>query len=300
MLREKCKVKTVEGNTQFSLTAPAGKAYRIQDVHVSTPSSQYATLNVDRTVVGYFRVGGGTLGNHLPFPIADEENTTLYRLMLDRGISTPIPVASGETFSITGVHQATSTVTVVYDEYDASDVRNTEPNGSQSNRFQFINYGRYSTTLADGDNKFTTQQTTSQYPAFPFGETVPAKTKARILGVVASDVNRYSASNNKQKTKYLRMVRNRKVLFDDSLNGHPFIGSGTFTSNITSVGNGISAIGNYDDTDRRLPLMFENPLEFGEGEALEVFVNTDVVTGVANLPAASVEVGLIMDVQLLQ
>ena len=300
MLREQGKVKTVEGNTQFTLTAPAGKAYRIQDIYVNTPSSQYATLNVDRTVVGYFRVGGGTLGNHLPFPLADEENPTLYRFMLDRGISTPIPVASGETFSITGVHQATSTVTVVYDEYDASDVRNTEPNGSQSNRFQFVNYGRFSGTLADGDNKFTTQQTTSQYPAFPFGETVPAKTRARILGVCASDVNRYSASNNRQRTKYLRFVRNRKVLFDDDLNGLPFIGSSTYVSNVTTVGTGISAIGNYDDIDRKLPLMFGIPLEFSEGEALEVFVNTSVLTGAANLPAASVEVGLIMDVQMMQ
>lgn len=298
MLREKAKVKTVEGNTQFTLTAPAGKSYRIQDIFVNTPATQYATLTVDRTVVGYFRVGGGDLGNHLPFPISDEENTTLYRLMIDRGISTPIPVATGETFTITGVHQATSTVTVVYDEYDAADVRNTEPNGSQSNRFQFINYGRFTGVLADGDNKYTVQQTTSQFPAFPFGEVVPAKTKARILGVVASDVNRYSASNNRQRTKYLRMVRNRKVLFDDSLNGHPFIGSSSFVSNVTGVGLGISAIGNYDDVDRRLPLLFENPLEFGEGEALELFVNTSLVTGAVNLPAASVEVGLVMDVQM--
>jgi hypothetical protein len=46
-------------------------------------------------------------------------------------------------------------------------------------------------------------------------------------------------------------------------------------------------------------LLFDNPLEFGEGEALELFVNTEVLTGAANLPAASVEIGLIMDVQLM-
>ena len=296
MLREPNKVKTVVGNTQFTLSAPANKSYRIRDIHVNTPSTQYATLTVDRTVVGYFRVGGGTLGNHLPYPIADEENTTLYSWLIKRGLMAPIPIASGETFSITGVHQATSTVTVVYDEYDAGDVRNTEPNGSQASRYQFINYGRYSTTLAEGDNKYVTQQTASQYPAFPFGDVVPPKTKISCKGIVGSDVNRYSASNNKYRTNYLRLVRNRKTLFDDDLHGLPFFGSTTYVSNAYSVGNGIGVIGNYDDTDRREPLLFDQPLDFNEGEALELYVTTSKTTGTANIPAASAEVGLIMDV----
>lgn len=296
MLKERNKCKTVEGNTQFTLSAPSNRSYRITDIHVSTPSTEYATLNVDRTVVGYFRVGGGTLGNHLPFPIQDEENTTLYRFLIDRGLAKPIPIASGETFAITGVHQANSVVTVFYDEYDAGDVRNTEPNGSQANAFQFINYGRYTGTLADGDNKLTVQQTSSQYPAFPFGDVVPARTKVRIHGIVASDVNKYTASNNRQRTKYLRLVRNRKTLFDDSLNGLPMIGSGTYVSNVTSVGNGITAIGSYDDVDRRLPFLFDPPLEFTEGESLELFVTTSKLTGTVNLAAKDVEVGLIMDI----
>ena len=145
MLKEKGKMKTVEGSVQFTLTAPANRSYRIINIHVSTPATEYAIINVDRTVVGCFRVGGGTLGNHLPFPIQDEENPTLYKLLIDRGIFKPILVASGETLSITGVHQSTSVVTVVYDEFDPGDVRNTEPNGSQATQVQFINYGRYST-----------------------------------------------------------------------------------------------------------------------------------------------------------
>lgn len=296
MLREANKVKTVEGNTQFSLTAPAGRAYRIRDIHIYSPASEYVSLTVDRAIVGYYRVGGGTLGNHLPFKITDEENVTLYRFCLEYLGFSPIPIATGETFTITGAHDSDSIVVVEYDEYDAPDVRNTEPNGSNATRFQFINYGRYSTTLADGENKFQTQQTSSQYPAFPFGEVVPSKHQMKLLGILASDANKYTASNNRQKTKYIKLVRNRKVLNDDDLNGLPMIGIGTFVSNATAIGTGYSAIGNYDDTDRRMPFLFPVPLEFKEGESLDIFATTSVVTGSANLAAKDVEIGLIFDV----
>jgi len=298
MLREANKVKTVVGNTQFTLTAPSGKSYRIRDIHVNSPSGQYATLTVDRTVVGYYRVGGGTLGNHLPFKIADEENVTLYRFCVENLGFGQIPIATGETFSITGVHDSDSIVTVEYDEYDAGDVRNTEPNGSNATRFQFINYGRYSTTLAAGDNRYQTQQTTSQYPAFPYGEVVPSKMTMKLLGILASDVNKYSASNNRFKTTFLKLIRNRKTLFDDDMNGLPLYGYGTFVSNVTTVASGYSVPGNYDDVDRRLPFIPEKPLEFKEGESLDLYVTTTEVTGSANIAAADAEVGLIFDVTM--
>jgi len=290
------KVKTVDGNTQFSLTMPANRSCYIRDIHVYNPSEEYATLMVDRQTVGYFRVGGGTLGNHLPFQIADEENVTLYRWLMEYLQFKPIPVASGQTFTITGVHQAGSLVAVEYDEYEAGDVRPTEPNGSDSKRYQFINYGRYSTTLASGSNRYQTQQTPIQYPAFPFGETVPPNTTMTLYGIVASDANKYSASNNRQRTTYLKMVKGRKTLFDDDLNGLPFFGSGTFVSNVTTLGSGQSIIGNYDDTDRRKPFIFPKPLVFNEGESVDLYVTTALVTGVANLAAKDAEIGLIFDV----
>lgn len=297
-LIEYSKVKTVSGNTQFSLTMPSNRSCRIRDIHIYNPKEQYATFTVNKTTVAYFRVGGGTLGNHLPFPIADEENSTLYRWLIDTVGFAPIPVASGQTLTIAGVHQASSLVTVVYDEYDGGDVRANEINGSDANRFQFINYGRYSTTLASGDNRYQTQQTPVQFPAFPYGEVVPAKHTMTLYGIVASDVNRYSKTNNRQRTTYLKLVKNRKTLFDDDLNGLPFFGSGTFVSNAYALGTGQGIIGNYDDIDRRLPFLFPKPLVFTEGESVDLYVTTAMVTGTANIPAASAEVGLIFDVQV--
>ena len=299
-LIELSKVKTVSGNNQFSLSMPANRSCYIRNIHIFNPSTAYATLTVNKTTVGYFRVGGGTLGNHLPFPIADEENTTIYRYLIDVLGFKPIPVASGQTFTITGVHQAGSLVTVTYDEYEANDVRATEPNGSDSNRFQFINYGRFSGTLQSGDNRYQTQQTPVQYPAFPFGGNVPPKHTMTLFGILGTDTNRYTASNNRQRTTYLKIVKNRKTLFDDDLNGLPFFGSGTFVSNAYALGIGQGIIGNYDDIDRRLPFLFPKPLVFTEGESVDLYVTTSLVTGSANLAAADVEVGLIFDVQVNQ
>lgn len=298
-LLEANKVKTVVGNTQFTLTAPANRSYRIRDIHVSSPSSEYAQITVDKTTVAYYRVGGGTLGNHLPFQITDEENVTLYRWCLEFLGFHPIPVASGQTLMITGVHDSDSKVTVEYDEYNAGDVLATETNGSQANRFQFINYGRYSTTLANGENRYSVQQTTRQYPAFPFGELVPAKTNVKLIGILASDVSKDGSGTNKQYSTYVKLVRGRKTLFDDDLNGLPNFGQTTFATGVTNIGTGQSLVGNYDDVDRRKPFILPSPLEFKEGEALDVFMTTSVVTGSANIAPKDAEIGLIMDVTLL-
>ena len=296
MLREAGKVKTVVGNTQFELNASANKSFRIRDIHIYNPVTQYATLSVDRATVGYYRVGGGVLGNHLPFAIQDEENVTLFRMLQDRGVMSPIPVASGETFRITGVHQAGSIVSVVYDEYDAGDVRNSEPNGSQSNRYQFINYGRFSGTLATGDNKYATGQSPSDFPRFPFGEIVPSKLRMKLIGICASDASKQVTATGKQHTTFLKMVRNRVTLFDDDRQGFPLYGQTTFVSGVTNVGTGRSVIGNYDDNDRRLPLFLPSPLDFGEGESLDLYVSTTVTTGSGVLAVTDAEVGLIFDV----
>ena len=299
MIREKAKIKTVVGATQFSLQAEAGQSIRIRDIMVYSPSDEYATIYVNNAVVGYFRVGGGTLGNHLAFPGTDVERMTIYKLLNELGIFSPIPLASGQTMKIVGVHDSDSVVTVIYDLYDASDVQNTEKNGSHAKTFGYINYGRYSTTLASGDNLYSTQQTTNQFPAFPFGAVVPAKHKAKMFGILASDFGRASSSaSNKQSTNYLKLIRNRVTLFDDDRNGIPIIAAAP-SSDGTNIGIGQGIIGNYDSIDLRRPYLFETPLEFTEGESLDVYVNTSIAAGSANIAAKDAEIAFILEVSMI-
>jgi hypothetical protein len=65
-LKEPLMVKTVAGNTDLTLEADPGEAFRVLDIQVYNPASNYLTVKIDKSTVGYFRVGG-TLGSHLPF-----------------------------------------------------------------------------------------------------------------------------------------------------------------------------------------------------------------------------------------
>lgn len=299
MLKESGKVKTVIGNTQFTLEAKANESYRIRDIFIADPAAEYATLRVNKTVVGYFRVGEGTLGNHLHYPIQDQEEATLLSRLISLGLFHKIPVPSGSVFSIEDIHDAGSTVTVVYDEYDANDVSPNEPNGENAKEYDLINYGRYSGTLAAGDNLYETQQSSTAYPAFPYGKSVPSKHVMTLYGICFSDFGRTSGTtDNKQYTKFLKLVKNRKTLYDDDFNGFPYIGSAPAADG-TNIGTGQSRAGNFDDIDLRLPLILDEPIVFNPGDDVDLYVNTVIGAGVANIAAKDAEVGLIFNVKLL-
>lgn len=287
-------VKTVTGNTDLTLEANANESFRITNIYIDTPSDDYIDCYIDKTQVGYWRVGGN-LGNHLPFPIEDEENSSLFGWLVERGIHRPYPVPAGMQFKIVGAAQAGAKQVVVYDEYDAGDVSASEPNGPDATEYDYLNYGRYSTTLASGDNLYETQQTPNQFPAFPFGKTVPAGHSITTFGVAASDYGERDGTGA-QGTQYIKFSKNRKVLFDEDLNGVPFFGSVSSTAS-TNFGEGQSLFGNYSDVDQRLPWIFSASLNFSAGDDLDVFVNTTLVSGSVTIAAADAEIALIQSVK---
>ena len=65
-LKHPYMVKTVLGNAALELKADPGESFLIKDIQIYNPVTNYATLQIEKTTVGYFRVGG-TLGSHLPF-----------------------------------------------------------------------------------------------------------------------------------------------------------------------------------------------------------------------------------------
>jgi len=299
MLRESGKVKTVIGNTKFSLEASANESFRIRDIFIAEPAAEYATLRTNKTVVGYFRTGTGTLGNHLHYPITDQEEVTLLSKLIGQGIFRQIPVPSGSVFTIEDIHDAGSVVTVVYDEYDQSDVSPNEPNGENSKQYDLINYGRFSGTLAEGYNLYETQQTSNAYPAFPYGKCVPSKHVITLHGICFGDIGRTGGTAaNKQYTKFLKLVKNRKTLYDDDMLGFPYIGSAPAADGVT-IATGQSRAGNFDDIDLRQPLIFAKPIIFEPGDDVDLSVSTIISAGVACLTAKDAEVGLICTVNLL-
>jgi len=289
-------VRTFEDTETIELEADSGESLLVKDIMVSNPLSDYATVRVGKTTVGYFRVGG-TLGNHIHYPLQDYEKYTILGLLSKLGIFTGYPVAEGEKLTVDGVAQSGAKTTIVYEKHDAGDITSDMENGSKSENYMYINYGRISGTIGDGDNLYDISQSPSEFPSFPFGEDVPAGYTIDLYGILFSDVGKTSNTGaNKQITKYIKLIKGRTVLMDEKRSGIPVIGIAP-SSDGTQIGVGTSEIGNYSDVDRRAMWEAPEPMSFTSGEELNAFLTTEVLTGSANLTADETELGLILKVR---
>jgi len=295
-IKARDQVKWVYDATSLELEADTGEAFLVKDIFASGVTDGYATISIDKTTVGYFRIDDSVLGNHLHLPLEDSEKKTLLRYLMDRGIFKGYPIAEGQSIIVSV--GSLMTLGIVYDIYEAGDISSDAENGSEASEYMLINYGRKASSgnLADGDNEYTYTKLPSEFPDFPFGKDVPAKTTIDLYGILASDVGVMSGGSNKQITYYLKMIKEREVLFDEDKRGLLMRGIAP-TSNGVNVGKGRSVIGNYSSTDRRLPFMFTEPMSFGAGEELSVVVNTDVLAGSACITAAQGEVAFIEKVR---
>jgi len=73
-LREPFMVKQVFTNADLELEAGTGKSLLVKDIIITNPAANYLTVKVEKTSVGYFRVGGN-LGNHLGMPMGSVKHS---------------------------------------------------------------------------------------------------------------------------------------------------------------------------------------------------------------------------------
>jgi len=291
----------------LSLEAKAGKSLLVWDIRIVTPTGNHATIKIGKTTVGYFRTAGN-LGNHLgmgfgsPIIAAAEDvmphvaYETILALLRRKGIFQGYPVAEGETFVISGVKAAGCLQQVLYSEYDAGDNLPTHPNGSESVEYLLFNYGRTDDDIIlTADNLYDTVQSPAEFPDFPYGKDVPAKTEIDLIGILASDIISYADAADCVYSTYIKLIRQRETLFDDDKNGLIMHGdlAGAVVAN--SIATGISMLGNFSDADMRPPMLFDPTLTFVAGEELGVYLST--ITGATNattkLPNEDTEICLI-------
>jgi len=292
-LIEPFMVKTslgTEPDKAVELTAKSGESLLIKDVIIYDSDDEYVLLEIDKTTVGFFRVDNHVLRSHLgtPSAIAGRYDTkrgflaggsiTLVSYMIKKGWMRGYPVAEGQTFRVKPYTSGKklNDVVIVYEKYDAGDIKATDPNGSEAKEYVFVNYGRPSEDLtAAKDYEVDVCITTEEFPDFPFGEAVPSKTTIEILGILGSEAIRYVDADNYVYTKFLKMFKGRTCLFDRDKQGLPFyqpVYSGITAG--TPIGRGISVIGNYTTYDRREPFVPPKPLIFSEGTEVKVFITT--------------------------
>lgn len=314
MLLQANMVKRITAGGGGDLEAKTGESLRVKRIEcIPSASDDYLTISVDRVTLAYYRIQGKS-GNHLGTLHENFIKGNIMEWLTAQGINVTIPISEGQTLNITR-HAEAGDVVLIYDRYNAGDVKETDPNGSASKVYTFMQYAIVGDTPdADGDFHINTALTPAEFPDFPCGKVVPALSTIELLGIAASPFHQGHAYNTGFESNYLKLVRNREVLFDTERKGIPFEGRVVESSSIlyqadfSLIGSGAEArlseaymdsMGNpqaREYTSLGKPLMFDPALKFNAGEELSVYL-TITKTGVATWVAGVDDLAFILRVR---
>ncbi len=300
--------KTVIGDTDLELEAKTGQGLMIKNIMVHDPLTNYITVSISKTTVGYFRVGGG-LGSHLSFhlgrsyPTAFDtvpgniNQTTLLEYLFKLGLFKGYPIASGEKLLITGAKQDDSIQCVEYEIWEEADISPEMENGSKSTSYLYVNYGRSPTTInVKTDVLLDTANNPAEFPDFPFGNMVPGGRNIELHGILASDVMPGTwFPGNRTYTQFLKFMQGKVFLFDYDRQGLLYHGTAGIPHMADpTVAEGTSLGGNYSDVDLKYPLLFDPPLIFPQGQELTIYWKCDVLAAGTAISLELQEIGLIL------
>ena len=359
-LKEPWLIKTVLGATKPQLKADSGEAFMVKNIMVDDPTGNYITVKIEKTTVGYFRVGG-CLGSHLYFrfgrsahshsikvegsqaagvwqhrKIIDDVdvhrlygisvhpdvgtdvttcaralqwsgfnlNETLLSYLGKLGIFKGFPIAEGETMTIEGMEHGANSITLIeYELWEPGDIKPEMENGSKAKEYFFIGYGNTGGNIAAaGDHLYDTPATPAEFPDFPFGKVVPAKYEIDILGLLGSP---FAPGENTDtdwiRTKFLKLVKDREVLFDEDRNGILLWARTEKADGAQNeIAEGFSLIGNYSHVDNNPPLMFATPLTFISGDELNIYLTCEKLGTAPNIDIYEQEIAPIMKVRRVE
>jgi len=259
-------------------------------------------------LAGMGAVAGGEISGNYRFNeavqlVTGSRTETLLQYLDRLGLWLGYPVGEGETFQITGVARSNAKQVLVYEIHEAGDMTPETENGSRAASYMFLNYGNCGASInTNGDSLYTTSQSPAEFPAFPFGAVVPAKTEIEILGICASP---FAPKENDDTdyiyTQFIKLVKDREVLFDEDRQGIIFENRQLdLTGRVDSIAQGFSLIGNKSEYDLNDPFMFSPPLKFSPGDELSVYVSTIAAASGQDITTEEHEICLIERVTRLE
>ena len=301
MIRQTNCIKRGLVTSALSLEARANESLLVRAIYITTiTTAGYLAVKVDNVSVGYWR-RKGKRGNELGGITSTLVGINLMDLLVKRGLPFAIPVAEGQTLNLS-IGDGAGSYQILYDIYDAGDIRPDMPNGTDAKTFAFMQYLRESAVLtASGDMLLDTAITPAEFPDFPAGKSVPANMEITLHGIHGCPVADAASGSNLFYSTYLKLVRERTVLFDEDRLGIQFLGNasasgaGDYTlgeSLIGSVGE-VAAGGAIDIVAE--PLWFDPPLVFGSGEELLIYMSF-VKVGTHTMAGDLSDIGLILEV----
>jgi len=304
MLKQSNCVKLLPQNSSYDLEADTNESLLVKAIFVApTATDTFLTVKIDNFTVGYYRIYGKS-GNHLGGIRGGYIGTNLMRFLVERGLPFSLPIATGQKLNVSRP-AGDGHIQVLYDRYDAGDVRNDMPCGTASKNYGFLQYLRETTVLTDsGDMLLDNAITPAEFPDFPAGKAVPAKMSIKLHGIVGcpfSDFAYVATAYEGYYSTFLKLTREREVLFDKDRKG--FLFEGRIAGSIEkSYEHGKTIIGSCADYYETVvswagkpPLMFDPPLEFASGEELLVHISA-IEDGTRAMTADLADVALILEV----
>ncbi len=286
MLKQANMIKRITASGGGTLEARSGESLRVRRIEV-VPSANdtYLTVTVDRVTVAFYRIKGKS-GNHLGTLHGAYLRANIMEFLANAGINVSIPVPSGQTLGISRYAEA-GNVIVVYDRYDAGDVKPTEPNGPESKEYTFLQYAKVGIApTASGDAVVDTSLTPTEFPDFPCGKVVPADHVIEMLGIAGSPFVDGAAGPVSFASTFIKLTKGREVLFDTDRLGIPFDGQNAaatalaYVGNFSLIGPGTEILVNTNIITPGDPLLFDPPLVFPAGQELNVVLSV-IKTGAA-------------------
>jgi len=296
-------VKRITASGGGNLEVPSGKSYLVKRLYAEPSSNDtFLTLRVDRKTVGAYRIGGKS-GNHLSFLTEGNIKRNLMEFLQKAGVNVTIPVAEGQTFNVSR-YAETGEVVIVYDQYNAGDIRSDMPNGSDAKEYTFIQYLNNSATKAiSGDLLMDESNSPAEFPDFPASAVVPARHKVDILGLAGHPTGHKTTGDNYILSTFVKMIKDRETLFDEDRAGivfrakKPSEDKTMYRIDFSLIGACVMSHYSQADEISADPLMFEPVLHFEAGEELLVYVTFEL-TGTDTLLADTVDLAAIMHVIL--
>lgn len=255
-IKQPYMVKTGIDVDALTLRADPGEAFLVKEIGIEdTGPAEFTKVTVDRVTLAYLSTYQHS-ENQFWFSRDEGLIKNLMRHLFDLAVFPGFPVAEGQEMRIEADGEEGMNFKIVYETHDPADITPEMPCGSKAKEYIFWNYGTNTLEiLAEASGMIDKCLTPKEFPDFPFGAVVPAKTKIELLALMLAGSRKSDGTCN--RNTFMKLLRGREVLFDEDLRGlYAYHGHSDFPFHVQYTGIPIN--------------LFPEPLVFMPGDELNI------------------------------